>query len=151
MKPALIVTANAAHARLFLRDGPGDPLRPLAVLEHAASRRKASGLEDDRLGHDCMDQRPGGVSHVPRTDPRRKEHLRFADELAQLIDDLLREDGCGTLFVLASDPFLGELKGSLGAAARRALRQALPLDYTALDVGELEQRLPHVLSPRASP
>lgn len=147
MKPELIVTANAAHARLFLRDGPGDPLRPLATLEHAASRRKAGELADDRLGHDRMDQRPGGVSHVPHTDPRRKEHAHFADEVAELIDDLLREDNCGTLFVLASDPFLGELKGRLGASARHALRAALPLDYTALDLGELERRLPQVLAP----
>jgi protein required for attachment to host cells len=146
MKPQLIVTANAAHARLLLRDGEGDPLRPLAMLEHPDSRRKASELTDDRLGHDSMDQRPGGVSHAPRTDPRHKEHARFAGELAGRIDALLREGECGSVVLLASDPFLGALQAHLSDAARKALRVALPLDYTALDLGALERRLPQVLA-----
>lgn len=146
MKPELIVTANAAHARLFLRDGEGQPLRPLTTLEHAASRRKASELVDDRLGHDSMDRRPGGVSHAPRTDPRRKERAHFADELAAHINGLLQDGDCSRVVVLASDPFLGELRARLSDDARHALRAALPLDYTALDVGELERRLPQVLA-----
>jgi hypothetical protein len=38
MKPEWILVGNAAHARLFRRDSPGEPLVPLATLEHPERR-----------------------------------------------------------------------------------------------------------------
>lgn len=147
MKPELIVIANAAHARLFLRDAADGLLRTLATLEHPDSRRKARDLTEDRLGHERTDQRPGGVSYTPRSDPRRKAHAQFAREVAGRIDGLLQEGLCHGVVLLASDPFLGELKAHFGEPARHALRKAVPLDLTALDLAELEQRLALVLAP----
>lgn len=145
MKADLILIANASEARLFVRASDQEPLVPLATLEHSASRRKGSQLGIDRAGHGSNDSRPSGVSFAPRLDPKRKQHLQFADELSQRIDEELAAGRCGRVALFASCPFIGELKGRLSPAARKALRAAVDVDLTALPLEELERRLPHEL------
>ena len=78
MKTQWIVVANASHARLLRRDSPSDPLISLQTMEHPESRLKGSQLADDRPGHEATDNSSGGNRFEPRSDPRRKEHRRFA-------------------------------------------------------------------------
>lgn len=145
MKAELILIANASEARLFTRASDEEPLVPLVRLEHGGSRRKSSQLGDDRPGHASNDSRPGGVSFAPRIDPRRKQHLQFAEELSQRIDEELAAGRCDRVALFASCPFVGELKGRLSPAARKALRAAVDVDLTALPLEEVERRLPHAL------
>ena len=145
MKNEWILIANASVARLFSRDLDSDPLVPLHSFEHAESRLKASELADDRLVHDSNDWRPGGVSFEPRLDPRRKQHLEFACELAQRLDEGLAGGDCGRITLYASSPFLGELKGQLSPAAKKALHAAVVVDLTSYGLRELEERIAHEL------
>jgi protein required for attachment to host cells len=141
MTSQCIVVANASLARLFRRDAPGDPLVPLPTLSHAESRAKGEQLASDRPGHEATDHSPGGNRFEPRTDPRRKEHQRFAHEVAKRLDDVLTQLNFHSLAIFASDPFLGELKGALSDAVRQRLHATQPSDYTSLGLDELEQRL----------
>lgn len=141
MKSQWIVVANASHARLYRRAGPDAPLISMAALEHPESRLRGSQLADDRPGREAVDGSPGGARFEPRADPRRKEHRHFAREIAERLDDVLAEDDLASLWVCASDPFLGELKGSLSDPVRHRLAVAASHDWTACDVAELEQRL----------
>lgn len=141
MKPEWFVVANTSLARLFSRDGHGGPLRPLSSLTHAESRQKVHDLVHDHAGHEDADQRRGGTSYAPRTEVLRKEQERFAREVAHRIDQALQHGECGGVTVLASSPFLGELKHHLTPATHKALRGAHDLDLTQLALNELEQRL----------
>ena len=145
MKNEWILVANASVARLFSRASDKGPLLPLHSFEHAESRLKASELADDRLVHDSNDWRPGGVSFEPRMDPRRKQHLKFARELAQRLDQGLAGGDCGRITLYASSPFLGELKGQLSPAAKKVLRAAVVVDLTSYGLRELEERIAHEL------
>ena len=145
MKNEWILVANASVARLFSRESDKGPLLPLHSFEHAESRLKASELADDRLVHDSNDWRPGGVSFEPRMDPRRKQHLKFARELAQRLDQGLTGGDCGRITLYASSPFLGELKGQLSPAAKKVLRAAVVVDLTSYGLRELEERIAHEL------
>jgi protein required for attachment to host cells len=145
MKSEWILIANASVARLFSRESDSDPLLPLHRFEHAESRLKASELADDRLVHDSNDWRPGGVSFEPRMDVHRKQHLKFARELAQRLDQGLAGGDCCRITLYASNPFLGELKGQLSPAAKKALRAAVVVDLTSYGLGELEERIAHEL------
>ena len=118
----------------------GTDLWHVHSFEHAESRLKASELADDRLGHDSTDGRPGGVSFEPRTDLHRKQHLKFARELAQRLDAGLAGGDCDRITLYASSPFLGELKGQLSPAAKKVLRAAADVDLTSYDLRELEER-----------
>jgi Protein required for attachment to host cells len=45
------------------------------------------------------------------------------------------------LVLVASSPFLGQLKAHLGAQAKKAIVRTLDADYTALDEHALAERL----------
>lgn len=141
MKSELIVVADSSEARLFTRDSDRDPLVPLATLLHPQSRQKPSELGGGRPGHGSSDSHPGGVNFEPRIDPRRKQHMAFAHELSQRIDALLAEGRHDRLTLFAASPFIGELKGQLRPASRKALRAAVDLDLMSLGSRELEQRM----------
>lgn len=140
-KPEWIVVANASLARLFSRAHPDGPLVPLATLQHGESRMKVSDLVPDRAGHEDSDNHTGGTSYEPRTDPKRKEHQRFAQEIAQRIDQALAAGACTSVTILASAPFLGELREHLSDAATQALSGSHDTDLTSRTTHELAQRL----------
>ena len=141
MKPQWIITANASLARLFSRDSPTDHLVLLATLEHPESRLKGSQLADDRPGHEATDNSSGGNRYEPRSDVRRKEHQRFAREIAQRLDAALAADEFSALWIFASSPFLGELKAQLSDAVDKRVQLALDSDLTSFGLAEIEQRL----------
>ena len=141
MKRQWILLANASHARLFSRDSTTDPLVPLATLEHPESRLKASQLTDDRPGHEATDNSSGGNRYAPRSDVRRKEHQRFAREIANRLDAGLTAGEFNAVWLFASSPFLGELKAQLSDAVNKRVHLALDSDLTALGLAEIEQRL----------
>ena len=141
MKPQWILVANASHARLFSRDSPTDPLVPQATLEHPESRLKGSQLADDRPGHEATDNSSGGNRYEPRSDVRRKEHQRFAREIAERLETGLAAGEFSTLWLFASSPFLGELKAQLSDTVDKRVQLALDTDLTSFGLAEIEQRL----------
>ena len=72
---------------------------------------------------------------------RRKEHQRFAREIAHRLDAGLASGQFSELWLFASSPFLGELKAQLSDAVNKRVHLALDSDLTALGLVEIEQRL----------
>lgn len=143
-----VVVANAARARIFERDDENQALREIADRVHAPSRQKASELETDRPGK----ARKGDAStaFAPHTDPREREHQRFAHEVAQLLEEAALAQRMPGLVLLASNPFLGELKAELGDAARRLLKHSAPIDLTTYQHAELEARVTRAIGSAAT-
>ena len=150
MKPRLFLIANATEARLFSRASDQEPLVPIASFDDAPGRRKAGELAADRPGHGSSDHRPGGIAFEARVDPRRKRHLQFAHHLSEQVEEALASGGYGSLVLVASSPFLGEVKGALGHAARHALDHAIDLDLTSYGLTEVEQRIDRALRAEAA-
>lgn len=146
-KPEWIVVANASLARFFSRAQPDAPLVPVATLQHDESRMKVSELVADRTGHEDNDSHRGGATYEPRTDPRRKEHQRFAHEVAQRIDQGLAAGDFAGLTILASASFLGDLKAQLSDAATKALRASHDVDLTSENTRELVAHLAQLAHP----
>lgn len=141
MKTQWILIANASTARLYGRASPDRPLEVLAEHNHPESRLKSSELGHDRPGHEAADHSSAGSRFEPRSDPRRKQHLQFADELAERLAQGLAEGRYASLWLFASNPFLGELKSRLSAQVAQHVQLAHASDFTALPLNELEQRL----------
>jgi protein required for attachment to host cells len=141
-----LVIANAARARVLEEPGAqrGKPHAYVHVadLVHPQSRQKGHDLADERPGHV---QRLGfglsSTSYAAHTDPREREHDRFAREVAKLLDDGIAAGHCAGLVLVASSPFLGHLKARLGAQSKKAVLRTVDADYTALDDRELARRL----------
>lgn len=138
-----IVVANAARARIFERDDDNQALREIADLVHTPSRQKASTLGDDRPGR--ARKSDASTAFAPHTALLEREHQRFAREVAQLLETSALEHGMPGLVLLASNPFLGELKAALGDAARRLLKRSAPIDLTTFRDRDLEQRVTRAL------
>jgi protein required for attachment to host cells len=141
-----LVVANAARARVLEEGGrPGEYLH-VADLVHPQSRQKgvelAAAHGGDRPGHvEGQGHGLGSAAYLPRTDPREREHDRFAREVAAQLNAGVAGGRCAGLVLVASDPFLGQLKSHLDAQATKALLRTVASDYTTLRDDELARRL----------
>jgi protein required for attachment to host cells len=140
MKPDWILIANASRARLLHRRA-GEPLALVRSFEHPESRRKAGELGDDRAGHEVGARGDAGAAYTPRIDAKEKEQLRFARELADVLEHEARLNTFGSLSVFASSPFLGELKRELGGVTAQLLSGAHDVDLTAVGLKDLTARI----------
>jgi len=142
MKTNWLVVANAARARVLEEtDHPGKYTH-VADLVHPQSRLKGEQLGGDRPGHAHAEGRGlAGTSYAPHTDPRQREHDRFAREVAATLNEGVAEGRCVGITLVASDPFLGQLKAHLGTQSRKLLLRTVSADYTTLRDDELAERI----------
>lgn len=134
-----VVLANAARARIFERDAETGAMRELSAHVHPQSRLKGIDLEADRPGHAMKGQ--ASTRFEPHTDAHERETQRFAQELADKLERGALAHRYAALVLLASDPFLGQLRRALGPAASALLGHQLARDLTAWQDGELEVRV----------
>jgi protein required for attachment to host cells len=147
MKETWVVLANASRARILDRE-PGGRLEELADLVHPQSREKGAELASDREGH--AQKAHGDLGNMrtafqPHTEVRRKEHAVFAMEVSRYLEEAVTQGRCKGLALIASDPFLGELKSHLGGAATRVLVAAIPRDLTSFAGQDLARRVTEAL------
>lgn len=148
MKKTWIVLANASRARILEREVTEGPLAEVADLVHPQSRQKGSALTADREGHAQKahgDRGHASTAFQPVTDPRQKEHAVFASEVATYLDEAVTTGLCQVVVLIASDPFLGEVKRHLSDAVRHALRASIPLDLTSFVEPDLSHRVVYAL------
>jgi len=146
MKPDWILVANASEARL-LQHEPGCPLTVLLAYHHPSSRLHSSELGDDERGRQRSDRSPGAKAFEGHLEPQRKEHLRFARELAGALEQGAADGRCHRIHVFAASPFLGELRQEFGAATRRVLAGSHDLDLSGLGLAQIEQRVSGLARP----
>lgn len=139
-RPDWFLIANATRARL-LRSLPGEPLELVRVFEHPAGRRKTAELGDDKAGYAPSGHGFGGAAYEPHPDAHRKEHRRFAHEVAQFIEHEARGNAFASIRLFASSPFLGELKEALGGVSAHLLGGAHDIDLTSVGMAELPRRM----------
>jgi protein required for attachment to host cells len=148
MKKNWIVLANAARARILERDEHSGQLQELTDVAHPPSREKGMDLNSDRPGHAQKahgDPGHAGTAFQARTDPREKEHAIFALELSRYLEEAIIAGRCTGLALIASLPFLGELRKHLGEGARRIVSADVPHDLTSFSGQDLEQRVTKAL------
>lgn len=149
MKPDWILVANASQARLLTHE-PGSPMAVLQAFHHPESRMHSSELGDDARGRQDADRHYGGGSaYASRSDPKHREHMHFAKQLADFLEQGAQQGEFRHLQVFASSPFLGELKSQLGAATQHLLAGSHDLDLSAVGLSEMEARIRHALAPQA--
>jgi protein required for attachment to host cells len=142
--PEWVLVANAARARCFERDPGNGALRELEGFVHPASRLKGQDLGSDRGG--LAYKGAASTQYSPPTDLHEKEHAQFARELVRYLEQAALDHRFGRLALVASNPFLGELRSQLGAASQRVLAASVASDLTAFAGRDLEQRVTKALA-----
>lgn len=146
MTSDLIVVADAAEARLLVRDADTRALTPMETL-HARPPAPEAGEPPRRAGHVQSESRSGGATLTPRADPRRKRRTEFARTLAHRVDEALARTRLDRLVLCAPPAFLGELKALLGPEGRRHLHSTLPADILHEATPDVARRVDALLPP----
>ena len=149
MHRQLVLLANSSLCRFLVRDSGSDAVTALTVLKHPASRLPGHMLDSDRPGREAVDRSSGGNRFEPRSDVRRQEHAGFAHEIAGELQKRLAAGEYEELWLLASNPFLGELKSALHEPVAGRIRLTFATDWTSLGLDEIDGRL-RALHPRPS-
>lgn len=145
MKTTWILLANASRALCFERTEGTADLKLLAEFADPLARLKGSELASDRAGYEAVGRGEGSAAFAPHTDVRTKEHDNFARQLAKYLNEGVATRRCDTLAILASNPFLGQLKTHLDSQSIKALAQAIPKDLTSFTGEELARRIDQAL------
>jgi len=140
-----IVVANAARARLCEYDPRDGTLTEMADFIHPQGRQKGGDLASDRPGHAEKDLAGARTSFEPHTEVHHKERVHFARELAGHLNDAVALHRCPAVALIASNPFLGELKAQLGDAAAKLVVATAPTDLTHCAMPELARRVGEIL------
>lgn len=135
--PLWIIVANGSCARAFERRSVHGPLVELHNWVHPTTRMRASALSLDHPGPGHRGR--GGLA--PRIEQRHKARNQFAHELSQWLQSQVARQQLGTVALLASNPFLGELVAELPKAVHRQVCASHPTDLTSLPLPLLEARL----------
>ena len=114
-----ILVANSSIARIFVRNSRSEPLEVLETIHHPEGLLQRSELARDRPGHERSD----------------------TSTAAARFDEGLSTGQFDKLWLCVSSPLLGELKAALSRSVDRRVELAQDIDFTALDVGEIEKRI----------
>jgi protein required for attachment to host cells len=77
----------------------------------------------------------------PRTTPKEAESQRFAERLADFLEEAIANRRFDDLVLVAPPHFLGVLRGALGAQSTKRLRASVDKDLSMLDAPDVRQRL----------
>lgn len=119
MTNCCVVVAEGSRARLFtlehneVPDLEGGP----DLVEHESLTNPEHRVHQDEIYADSSgrNRTPGGQGHI--YDEHRDDHdalveKRFASEIAERVDDLVRQSGARHVFLCAEKQMLGFLRGS---------------------------------------
>jgi protein required for attachment to host cells len=151
-KKTWILVCDASRAHLFEEAKPGGRWSPVAAFEHPESRARVTDLVADVQGRKPVGgpragiHTPPGGFHgrpgaEPDTDPREAEAMKFARELAAVLDKGLDDHAYDALVLAAPPHFLGLLKETLGDQVGKHVVETLDKDLATLEPREIEARL----------
>lgn len=131
-----IMVANASHAKLFSNKGPNKGLELIKEFLHPESREKAAELVSDRIGNFA-----GSGSYAQPTSPKEHEAERFAQEVAQELEQGRVKNAYEQLVLVTSAHFMGLLNGRISQQVKSKVTGSINKDYTQLPVKELSGHL----------
>ena len=151
MKRACITTVDAARARLYMYQEDADPgkeLREVRDLTNPGRRLKDSELFSESRPSLSKPGRPGPTGEPGSTkDDHRDDHIanmdmKFAKEIVEELDKLMRLEGLGHLIMIASPKMLGELRKANSSLKRNGLIvDEIPRDLANLTGTQLHDHL----------
>lgn len=135
----LVVVAQRAEARFFVRDGSGRGLDEIADLVHPESRAHGMALETDRPGR--VHERHGPTRHAMAPEETTKEHeaTTFSKEVATAIRDRRTHEGFDRLVLVAEPGFLGMLREALDGPTAAKIHGEIRKNLTKAPVAQIAE------------
>jgi protein required for attachment to host cells len=154
MKRACIATVDASRARLYAYQEdaePGRELREMRDLVNAGRRMKQGEMFSESRPPSAprggVGPAAGGSPGGPAKDDHRDDHVammdaKFAKEVVEELEKIIRADGVGHLILIASPKMLGELRKANGTLKRNGMVvDEIPGDLSNLSATQLHDHL----------
>jgi protein required for attachment to host cells len=146
MQKTWVLVADTTRARVFTAEKPIGALQEVETLVHTESRLHEQELtSDQRPGRRQGSNGTGGHSMGHEEDPKRQEHLRFAKQISDYLEDAHNGRRFERLYVVAAPAFLGDLRNALPKVVAQAVASEVPKNITRLTVAEIREHLPERL------
>lgn len=137
-----LVVANAARARVLEMSDKGEGYVHVADLVHPQSRQKAAELGGEKARHITTGSMAPAAPSTGRAPTFTSASMSTSPANWPTCSTPAWPRGAAPgLVLVASNPFLGELKEHLDTQSRQRVLRTVPSDYTSLDERELAQRL----------
>jgi protein required for attachment to host cells len=154
MKRACIAVVDAARARLFTYQEdaePGRELREIRDLVNPGRRMKQGDMFSESRPPLTGTGKPGvGKEPTSTKDDHRDDHvemmdMKFAKEIVEELDKILRLEGYGHVILVAPPKMLGELRKANGTLKRNGLvLDEVQNDLSNLNVTQVHDHLASV-------
>jgi protein required for attachment to host cells len=146
MKPTTtwILIADGGRARLFANHGPGKGIEPLDAT-FKADHRSTHEIVGDRLGRTYESKGDARHAIAAQTDPHRELKRKFAEHLAEVLDQQKKAHAFDRLIIVAPPVVLGDLRDALTAPVRGVIHGELHKDLTKTPYAELPDHLAAVM------
>lgn len=131
---ALIIVADAVHARVFRTHKGLKNLEEKEDFIHMESRRRNRELDADTAGRTGNQQ-----STLSRTSTRDNEEYSFARQLGKHLKELYNHDKFEELILIATPRFLGMLREELPAPLDRMETRSFSKELIYLSAGEIAE------------
>jgi protein required for attachment to host cells len=148
MKPtrSWIVIADGGQARILENHGPGKGLVPLPAEAMHQTLHPSRDINSDRPGRSHDRFGPGRHAMEPPSDPHREEKRRFADQLAEHINEAALKHSYDRLILVAPAKTLGDLRQALSKEATAKIDGELSKDLTKIPDHDLPGHLSAVIA-----
>lgn len=145
-KTTWVLVADGARARILANTGPKTGLVPVPGTARNQHIPTTTELGSDRPGRSFATNRVGGgdgsrSAMEPRVDWHEFEKLKFAKQIASLLDTASSEGDFDHLVLVAPAATLGELRASLNDHTRAKVSGELAKDLTKHALGDLPSHL----------
>jgi protein required for attachment to host cells len=141
---AWILVADTAGARLFSTELPERPWALVETFEHPEGHEFSREIRPSSPPGRAEQSTAYGARHTamePRTTPKEAESIRFAQLLAERLEQGASARSYDYLVLVAPPHFLGTLRTALGDQAAKHVRAAIDKELTRLEPAELRERL----------
>jgi protein required for attachment to host cells len=132
-----VVITDAGSCRVYETNDALSAFAEVRSLTNERIHLEVAELVSDQRG--ATQSRPGGERSAfdRHTDPREVERVRFAREVAELLEQEAPER-----IVIAAPPrFLGDLRAQLSERVHRAVLATIEHDYVKTPLNELPERI----------
>jgi protein required for attachment to host cells len=141
-----IVIADGGHAR-FVHPAPDNALHTIEAMDSADLHKKDQDLVSDRPGRSFESASAARHAYTPRHDPHDMAKQRFAQAVAERINENAAAGRFDGLVIAAPSQVLNELLGALDGTTRAKLLGTLRKDLVKTPDHELRSHLTEWVRP----
>lgn len=132
-----IMVANGSLSKIFHNNGSKLRIKLLQEASSALAHLSSKELRISKPGRVYESANPARHAIEPKTDPHRKEKIRFAHNIASLLNEGATSHKFNELILIAPPEFLGDIRAQLIKHALKLIKKEINKDLTHLKEKEI--------------